>query len=175
MRTHRVFQKWPQPLSRGIQILWFARVARRRTRLRIPPRPCSWHTSPFGNVQQHAMAWRKRKYSLHQAYGFRCASEEQVRSKGVLRNLLRHHSTRQQSAHLRCKRKSFRCLSVIEGFDAQWIARQEKQRCRRKSSTQIKQRKRKHAAELSQTFLAPLFPRMHQNFRVGLCSEAVSQ
>ena len=121
------------------------------------------------------MAGRNRENSLQHRHGLRHTSEQHVRSERVLRNLLWHDAACQQSAHFRGKRKTLRCLRVIKRFDAQWISRQEEQRRCRKSSAQVEQRKRKHATQLHQALFAPLLPGVHQNFRIGLCCESMSE
>ncbi len=81
-------------------------------------------------------------------------------------NLLRYNAARQQRAHFGRKREALRRLSVIERLDAQGVAGEEKQWRGRKSSAQIQQRECKHAPKLGQALLAPLFPRMHQDFGI---------
>src|ERR1700682_1347546 len=120
------------------------------------------------------MSRRKGKHSFQKRYGLRDAAKKKIGGDCVLRRALRPRAGGEERANLRSERKPFRRLRVIERLDAQWVARQEENRCGGVALAKIKQGESEHPAQLGQEVFAPLFPCMNQNLRVRLGGEAVT-
>src|ERR1700692_4648295 len=149
-------------------------IARGRAAGSVVPGVSARNAAALGNVHQHFVAGRERKNVFEKSDRLRNAAEKQISGKRVLRNLFRAQTGGQQSAYFRGEREAIRRLCVIQGLDAQRVARQKKNGNSGMAPTQIEQSEGKHATKFEKAIFPPFFPGMHEDFSVGLRGKAMA-